>query len=562
MLTGRQHTVLATVLVVIVAYLVRLGSVEIQPGNEGWYAITAEEVLLADSVAHGSAPFFEGAHHAFGSSAGTWSAVGGMLLLGRTSTGVRLGNVVLAGVALLMLYALLRRYCSHWMSVLGVVLCGTSLYWVVFARQATEVIPLVVLMQTSILAWLHIRDVDSRKSSLQMSARGCVLGISAVLCLAINLPIGMLCVLLPLSLLRAKTTRTEGVVALGTVLLLALALVVVANPHSVTAWLANYRSVCGTSARFAITMATPFVSLQRVIATTPIATIGVLVLVFWGAHQLKSLASKSETTAIRSAPMLPSVWFVSVLASIMVCSPTDVQSTALLLPPVILLSVSWFEYALATFSRRTLLLLYGSLIVSCSWTLASTFVEPLSIQTMDALPWIGGVLLLGVIPFVLPKRVADVLVVRNSRFILVLAVIVQTIPALQAIWRPTGGLYVHGGREVAMRMLESGNRSALYLYHGNNDCDSVNTQLAWYTAGWFTGRSADYSYSAVAMPSNSASLDAAAQAAFSGAYYIVYYHPTMRPDIQTQVLAALAVGYRVEFSNSAYTLLSAAHTVK
>lgn len=178
-MTSRQHTVIATVLVILGLYVMRLTAVEIQPRPEGIIAVRGEGVMLFDQWDIGfSAPLT------------TWATALGIRAVGATPLAVRWFAIFSVLVASVMTYLVARRSVNFQNSVLAMGVVGTSLPFITYGRQANDVIPFVACLLLALWATMKIRDKNPLPTTIGVGVLLCAGLAGAALSLPINALLG------------------------------------------------------------------------------------------------------------------------------------------------------------------------------------------------------------------------------------------------------------------------------------------------------------------------------------------------------------------------------------
>lgn len=176
-MTSRQHTVIATVLVILGLYVMRLTSVEIQPSPEGIIAVRGEGVVLFDEWGIGaSAPLT------------TWATALGIHMVGATPLAVRWFVILSILVASVMTYLVARRSVNFQSSIIAMGVVGTSMPFITYGRQANDVIPFVACALLVLWSVMKIRDKNPMPTTIGVGAL-LVVGLAGV---ALSLPINAL----------------------------------------------------------------------------------------------------------------------------------------------------------------------------------------------------------------------------------------------------------------------------------------------------------------------------------------------------------------------------------
>ena len=273
----------------------------------------------------------------------------------------------------------------------------------------------------------------------------------------------------------------------------------------------------------------------------------------------KNLISNTTISTANWVISMSWLWFVLTLIVLSVAPTKNPHYVVALIPPAIVVSIHAYTRILQLQNYRLILLVWLFLLCTLAWSALPSLRVDVKQDPMAYMPLIGAALLCGAMLMLLPKKVVAIVSAQFSQRIILLVLAVSVVNASRVVWKPGKDQYVSGGRAVATELIESGTTSFTYLFHEHNEADSLNPQLAWYTAGWMLGQEPGRTYYPVAMPEQTASLDVLAQVAFSTTPYVVYYRTTQADSVQTNVLAALSVGYSVLEKTTNYTLLSKNH---
>lgn len=560
-LTARQHTVLATVLIIFVAFLVRLGSVEIQPWDEGLYAVRGESIVLHGAVWDQTPYTVGGLYSSLPAPVPAWNVALGVSVFGRTAVGVRIVTILYSAIALLLLYGILVRLVPHRMAMFGMVLAGLSMHWVLYARQAMSEVPLMTFMLLSLWACIRIRELLAADSNWK---RPEVLGFVGLLAVGIGfamlskLVVGAFPLVFVL-LLADKRCRPVAMLTVALSLLIALPWYVSMLTSHADAFLGALKLqhlssvVEGNDRGLGI-----LYYANQIVVAQPVLVLALLAVVVMWRSVVEGIRTSTERTRLFASTKLVVLgWFAMTFITLTIAPTKNPHYVVTLIPPGMMLAMMFVQHVLDRGSRRTLLFLVVLVLLSAVWS-AFPGLRVVAKHSAEAILYGAGMLVLLSIPFVLPSRLTDVITIRGYQLASVAVVAVGSITAAQQIWKPSGDAVITGGRDVATRLIDSGVHSFAYLYHEHTEADSLNPQLAWYTAGWMLGREEGRSYKPVALPKNSVPIDKVAELAFSSQPYIVYYHPNVSADLQKHVYAALAVQYRVVDDGPDYSVLAIA----
>jgi len=579
-MTARNHTLTAVILVIVGLYLIRLSSVEIQPWDEGLYAVRGESIVLFGE-------WWDQTPHALGGLYSStpppmvpWGVALGTSLFGHAALGVRIFTILCSGLALLLLYQIARRSLSYQGSIAATVILGTAIPWVVYSRQAMTEVPLMMFTLLGLYAALRSSDRAIERSShraieqssnrvieqssnrvIEQSSnratsyelRATLLGIVSIAgALMTKMVVGFLPVLFFLPLLRRSRTRWFALAVIGGGLLLAAPwYAMMFSRYGDDIWLAMSVPHLFTAVEGNTSGLGPLYYLSQLIKAHP-AFVAVLAFVVMSLFRRTMLPSSQEM-AVRLALL----WFVAGMLVLSVAPTKNPHYVVLLLPPAALLASYAFEKIVAERSRTTTVRLYGIVLGSAALALDPTVLGALRAGQPSPLQWtiLGAAIGLAVSGFLVPRRWVDDAATKGFRLVPMLVLIVGGLSAATIVFAGRAE-EIRGGRQVAVALLEQAEyyKDFAYLYHRRNAGDAMNPQLAWYTAGWMNGWDEKRSYVPLHMPPNTYDLNAVAELATAPVPWVVYYHPGIADSVQTSVMAGLAIAYDVHDRLEHYTL--------
>ena len=543
-MTQRDHTVIATILAIIGLYFIGLTSLEIQPWDEGLYAVRGEGIVLYGNAWDQTPHALGGLYSSTAPPMTSWGVAAGVSLFGRTALGVRFFTLICSAIALFLLFHVMKKLSSYQAALASVVILGTSIHWLVYSRQAMTEVPL--MMFTLLALWSTLQDFRKTWWIFSLALGGALMTKMAV-------SFTPLLFLVPL----IKPTR-HAPHATRHALLAALTGFALAAPWYVT-MITTYGD------QFWMAMAVPHIS-TAVEGNTgslgPLYYVNQLLI----AHPALILSFLFVVLAVIKRDLLPSwlsvramvmLWFVLGMIVFSVAATKNPHYMVMLLPPAVIVSVMGLVMVVEKLPRRYTAILFAFLIAASVWSVYPGIRSALRAPSQHGIQMalLGLLALMPIIAALLPSRVIDNVVVRGFKpFIIgVLAVSLVNAVRIPLMGRAED---IKGGRDVAMKLLEEADywKRFVYLYHQQNAGDAMNPQLVWYTAGWMNGRDSSFTYTPLHMPEDREDIDVVATAAVSGRPWIVYYHPGKRVETVQSVTAGLAPMYDVELSGEHYSL--------
>lgn len=479
-MTSRQHTVVATVLVIIGIYVMRLTAVEIQPSPEGLIAVGGEHIMLLDDWSvRSSAPL------------ATWATAIGVVVFGATPLAVRWFAIASILLALVMTYLVARRSLNFQNSVLAIGVVGTSIPFITYGRQATDVIPFVASVLLVLWAAVKLREAIS---------------------------------VLPR-------------IGVAVLLLVGLAGAIASLPFAAVL----YSGLHGESRG-------PLEMLLLLIEASPLLAGAIL----WCVVMV--VKREYIPTWSQPDVLVLTVWLIVGLLLLALAPTRSSLTVAYVIVPAAILVLRAVEQFRESRRMGLVIALYCVVTLACLWFVLSSLLHlPNTQMLLITIAAAGcGVGLAGVLIMRSQKRRATMAVVLFKPVIygaIGLAALGSVLVVMKG--SPTA---ITGGRAVASALHEDtlAVHSFTYLYHARRDADAFNGQLAWYTNGWMTGWIAGFTYVPMAMPPNT--VDEYAVRSVRGASWIVYYHPGIELDEQKIVRRLLIDQYSAHVETPHYTL--------
>ncbi len=548
-MSNRQHTVIACVLALTCLYALRLSSVEIQPWDEGLYAVRAQSIVLYNSWLDQSDHTIGGLYSSTPPPLVSWAVALSMQVFGPTPAAIRMFSVLCSGIALFVLYGIARRMMSFQSAILAMCVVAGSMHWATYARQAMTEVPLMTFILLSI--WSALRLVESTKNrDTWFFAVLAGVGFGAALLTKMTVSLFPLFVF---GFLVARSRRTLLPFAVSVVVGLIIAApwygTMIAH-HGAEFWQALFvPQATGTVEGNARSLGLLYYVNQLTVAHPVL--LAALAYVLLAAWKRRLLPSRSNDAAI-----ITLVWFVLGVIVFSLAPTKNPHYVVMLIPAAVLMAVYGIERLLEGGSRRMVVCIYSAVAAATMWSVLPGLRGSLRTLVLDPsmIPFIGIAVLLLVLPFVLPKRIVAELAVRAYRPVVYGACGVMLLRTVMFIAIDPPRM-INGGREIAGYLVDSPAHSFGYLYHQHNAGDVYNPQLAWYTAGWMTGWLPGKTVQPYAMSALHADENILAVASASSTPFIVYYHPGQSVDEKRLVAQVLSSSYEI-ISTSAehYTL--------
>ncbi|MBU3742636.1 MAG: hypothetical protein FGM24_10190, partial [Candidatus Kapabacteria bacterium] len=485
-MTQRGHTVVATIMVLTGMLFLRIGSAEVQPWDEGLYAMRALAIVEHDAWMDQTPYAVGGLYSSTPPPLTSWAVAASIHALGPSPTSLRLYGVLCSALAMAMLYLVMRRIVTFEHAMLAVVVLASALPWWWYARQAMTEVPLMAFTLTALWAAIKLQEGWKWGAMVFAAAFGSALLTKMAVSL---LPILFI---IPVALHHRRNFVMVMLCLVGLVGGIAMA----------APWYMHMAATYGNDFLLALT-----VPQARDVVEGNAGRIGPL---YYAnqlpvAHALTAVALIYVAAAVVHRRLLPerrqvaallSVgWYVLAMLLFSVSATKNPHYVVMLLPPAVITAVYGLERLLMHATRRTMVAVYGIVLATSVWSLLPELRASLRYVFVDT--WVaagvGLMVALTALPWLLPRRVVD-----RASVSLFKPVVYGVCAAMVArlLWMSLQGYpaEIRGGREVARVLLGGSARTFDYVYHRHNGGDAFNPQLDWYLHGWMSGWSVTKSY--------------------------------------------------------------------
>ncbi len=537
-MTRRHHTVLATVLVVMCAYLVRLSLPEMQPHEEAFHAVRGKVAVVFGAWVDQAPQALGGLYSASAPPLTSWLVAAGITIAGPSDTAVRLPFVLVSALGLFLFFLVAERLVSFRGAIAAVLALGTGLPWAVLARSALPDIVAITMCLLALYATLRYRADDSPwpLGLYAVALAGVLLSqpAAAVVCVLFIVPHIVDHLRTPSRLLWPLAS-----VVAGTLL---------AMP-----WYGSMVGLYGD--QFWLSFMLPFgssfsglnskglglfVPLWSVLTAHPLTIVAIVGVPFL-------LVKRSMLPAVSHRPaVIVLLWFAVVLVGASVLSFEPFRLALHILPPATLVAVWLVEHMRSQCERRVHSITYA-LIVGSSVLIAASpawlHAFSVAIGGTDVAALCAAAALV-IVAAAAPQRWVDAMAIRGGNAVVAMAIAVGTVRVGTTILSGWTGAQA-GGREVAAKLIDIDVRQFAVLFHRQSAADAFAGQLAWYMGGRMTGWMPGYGYKPVALPADASSVEVDALAYGRRLPYVVYVHQGTEATVSDSVASTLSAGYDV-----------------
>lgn len=545
-MTTQQHTIIAAVLAIIGAYLIRLTAVEIQPSPEGYIAEGGRAMMVQGPMAD-VAPYSSGGLTT-GCIPPLVPATISVLLqsLGDSPIAVRLLSIICVGISLLLIYGIARQVLPHKGALQALLITGFSLPWYIYGRQAnTDIVGVCFVLAGIVL----LERLAADRTMIERS--WIVLGFVGLCALAGSASIAAAALLAVCALLYFAVTGSFIYVACAIIGLAA------ASPYIVYMF-----SVYGNQVLLASSInvlpsepSTLHTGPLDVVAYAVLGSPAIVVSLIWVLSSV--MRRRSLTLQLPRLIRIVALIFLPLLILGALRGIRAYEAMIFIVPFGAILSV----YAMEQFRQREhpQLLLIG---------LAATFVASVSSMLVFSFLAGGTIKLFGVMIVTAYGLYMLVTVTRGRRYknprLLavhtyqpVLNASIATVGVLAVISMLFGSPYtIEGARQIAYELKEHAllDPTYTYVYHKHSPTSGVNPQLEWYMRRMETEGMMSHEAQRIEMGDEvirKESLDL-----IMGVKSIVYYHPENDRRHVTDVHELLAPLYDQQVVTKDYTLFT------
>lgn len=480
-----RHSV---VLVLIFASLLQffgLGGSEVQPWDEGLYAIRAEYIYTGGSAIDQTEGSLGGLYSSTYPPLTVWMMSAAFKSFGVNSFAIRLFSVLCSGAGLALMYLIARKFLNKEYSLATALALGSALSWQFYSRQGMTDIPLTVFILLSLYGILEVACSDDFR---RIAAGGLIFSVGLAAALMTKIVISFLPLMFAIALLAAR----PGQIKRNTVLFFAFLGLAAAVP-----WHFMMASRYGMDFLSAFSLPHVYSAVEnntrtsgifyyanQLISSSPFAVLSI-------AGSLAYIAARKRILRERVLPErllkdIAFVWFFAGLAIFSISATKMPHYAVYLLPPGLFIASDLVRNSRDYFSRGPFLLYVVLLFcVGIVWSFTAASRPELKQNLHDPLYFVPILLLLAsfvaiVVAVALGRLTGLVsrssIFLRNiSSFALIVCLVRVT---MMNVLVPTGE--IGGAREVCDALLQSRFESFLYVYHEHNAADSLNPQLNWY----------------------------------------------------------------------------------
>lgn len=517
-------------LVIALLPFISLGRSEVQPWDEGLYAVRARAIIEHNLFWDQTEYSLGGLYSSTYPPLSVWAIAGFMKLLGDNAFSIRLFSALCSFFSIFLIFYLSKRLLDDDLSLIAALLLAGTTIWNLYSRQGMTDIPLVFFYLLALFAVFNFIESSEHKKEYLWAF---VFFLAFVCALMTKIIVSLLPIAFVIFAFFMKiNTRKKILLILATLCSLGLASLwyfymsgkygsdftnALLAPHL-------YSTVENNMSRIGI-----FYYINQLIVANPFTLLAFFFIFYFLVKykQIKSLFNESEF----KIAVFFLIWFVT-LFIIFSLAPTKMPHYSLyFLVPSIVLTLLFYTTALnQDISSKLKALIFLLILTSFFWafnpSLRLKFRSFNTISNLDMYETIIVVVLLfGFFIAILTKKQKLRTIPNRFYSYLLIAFLVTLLLRILIIniFITTG--YAQGGYNTAEILINSGKNSFVYLYHEHSPADSLNPQLAYYTGTWMMNKDSVKKYYPIALDEKKINFNKLEELDKYPNEFIVYYIP-------------------------------------
>ena len=467
---------------VAIVLLLNLGIGEVQPWDEGLYAVRAASIEKTHNYLDQTSGSLGGLYSSTAPPFSIWAIYTSMQIFCDNLWGIRLFSAFCGILSAILIYYISLKFV-HWRyAILTPILLTSASLWNEYARQAMTDAPLNCLfLLIFFLIIKYYESVRIRNTILYSIA----ISISVAMALLTKITISLLPFLF-LLLYYFTEQKFNKKALLTATMFLGIAVAIpwywyMSQVHGAEFYNALLLPHIADAVENNTRSSGVFYYVNNLITSLPILFIIFIVPTFYFKAQYWQLPKSRKSYII----IMSMAWFISVLLLLSISTTKMPHYTLYLFAPAILMFAYYLDYIRkielsSIFSYVIIVALFSSFF----WAFSYSFRQDLkAISHLEFSTSIVIYLLLIIVSFVYYKSSDKIGFCKYARIMLnegvLLLVMMLFVKTFFVNWLlPTGNSF--GANAIVKNIRSIGADSIVYLYHRYNDNDSLNPQLTWY----------------------------------------------------------------------------------
>ncbi len=483
---------------------INIGGSEIQPWDEGLYAMRAQSILLGDDALDQTDTAIGGLYSSTNPPLAVWGMAFFMKIAGSNPLGVRFFSALCSCAAVGLFYLIAQRFLENDYAVAAAPALIATAVWNMYSRQGMLDIPLITFCLLALFT--IIKCLESQRTA-HKAAFAALFGIALAAALMTKIVLS----LLPLFFLGILFFQKEKIFERNMLLIASIGGIALAAP-----WYISMAAKHGWEFVSALFLPHLYSAVEnntrqlgilyyfnQLLISNPLFLMSLLLsfLLFFKKIRVKIYANESDTFLLN----LFSIWFIAGFTLFTIAPTKMPHYPVYLVPPAILLALKGFERGDVLFKSykqqlALIVALVATLLFGFSFGLRQSIKEMLAFRSVDF--ELIGLILVFIFAFFVLLNIRHDSIIRAIRItfrnIWIAILIVISVKTIVSNLSPPKSAST-GAVHTAALLEKSGYNSFVYLYHEYNPGDSINPQLAWYTRGWTANWRAYKSFVPVAL---------------------------------------------------------------
>ena len=504
-MNNNKHISLAIISFFAILVLLKIAATEIQPWDEGLFAIRAKSILQFGTVWDQTAHSPGGLYSATYPPLTVWAIAGAMKIFGTTAFAIRLFSAVCSIASVFLFFAVARKFLNNEKSLaLTLLLTGTTV-WNLFSRQGMTDVPLNFFILLSFYSIILLCEENEKKNVIWSGLFALAFGLGLMTKIVVSF-IPVLFVLI--FIFNENDFKKKILLVLAVFAGLAIALPWHIYMYQIHGWqflkafIAPhlYSAVENNESRLnflyyfnQLVIANPFISIS-------------FIAVFYYRRDFRSQI-RNFSNLEKYIFLTVLIWFVFGFVIFTIALTKLSHYCLYILFPAMLLCGKFYSMrkTLLKSPRETWIVL-SILVISTIWSfgwalrqdMKSIMAFHFSSFTIAFLIIVISLILIGFLAknSSLDKFAGQTL--QRLSFVFIILILVRMFFINAFI--PNGE--VSGGMKTAFVLEQVDGKSFVYLFHSHNGSDTLNPQLAWYSKGWITGWRKGKTFVPIGMPEN------------------------------------------------------------
>ena len=512
-----RHTALSIIFFFSLLLFLKLDSGEIQPWDEGLYAIRAEAVNKYKAVWDQTNYSAGGLYSSTYPPLTVWIMAFNMKFMGERILAVRIFSAICGSLSFILIYLLARRLLNNDLSLLAIISLAVTTSWNYYSRQGMTDIPLMMFILLSL--WILIKLLESKKSVcliLWSVLLGVSLGSGLMTKIILSfIPFGFII----LAFLNNNFRKYRLPLFFAMLVAISIALpwhIYMIKLHGAEFYKAFYAphiysSVENNSASIGL-----LYYFNQLIISNPfiILTFSFIFIIIKRALKPQYIKVDISEMKYNQKPITKfleevlMLWFGFGFVIFSISLTKLPHYSLYLIPPALLLAGIFIrKFDSKIVSDKSKWIIFSALILSLLWSMNYDLRQGLKDLFLlkgfyfDSMFFVLLTITLLWVGWQFKSDILEKILNTFSKKVIfsILVILVVRLVINNSLF-PPGNTF--GGATAADLIKKYNKNKFAYMYHKHNQSDSLNPQLAWYTDNWLIGKKKGHSVINISLPKN------------------------------------------------------------